>query len=62
MTGSRVHDWYQMEGITRGEQDGKEGPETSPFQPNRDGSVHVETGVAAGIRVATDCFPPYNVE
>ena len=51
-----------MEGITRGEQDGKEGPETSPFQPNRDGSVHVETGVAAGIRVATDCFPPYNVE
>ena len=33
-----------------------------PVQPNRDGSVHVETGVAARIRVATDWCPPFNVE
>ena len=53
-----------MEGITRGEQDGKRRAPFQPWsrQPNRDGSVHVETGVVAGIRVATDCCPPFNGE
>ena len=48
-----------MEGVTLGEQDGKE-----PWsrQPNRDGIGHDETGAAAGISVATDWCPPYNGE
>ena len=39
MTGSRVHDWYQMEGITRGEQDGEEGPETPRSNLGHDNQI-----------------------